>query len=183
MYLSFLKNKIILFLFLFLYIYNIVFIFFPGSLNSRSFIGVLGFIYMLLVTRKIDKSFFNTILLYFFLIICTSIISLLNISKNADYWLLQHLIISLIYLIGAYFLCVSLTKKVSFSSFIYIIVLAILFHNLIAFIAMISHGFLQDMIFSIQKLDSEIFFELKDGYTRAIGFGVGNFFMGGVTSG
>ena len=48
---------------------------------------------------------------------------------------------------------------------------------------MISHGFLQDMIFSIQKLDSEIFFELKDGYTRAIGFGVGNFFMGGVTSG
>ena len=183
MYLSFLKNKIILFLFLFLYIYNIVFIFFPGSLNSRSFIGVLGFIYMLLVTRKIDKSFFNTILLYFFLIICTSIIIILNISKNADYWLLQHLIISLIYLIGAYFLCVSFTKKVSFSSFIYIIVLAILFHNLIAFIAMISHGFLQDMIFSIQKLDSEIFFELKDGYTRAIGFGVGNFFMGGVTSG
>ena len=183
MYLSFLKNKIILFLFLFLYIYNIVFIFFPGSLNSRSFIGVLGFIYMLLVTRKIDKSFFNSILLYFFLIICTSIIIILNISKNADYWLLQHLIISLIYLIGAYFLCVSFTKKVSFSSFIYIIVLAILFHNLIAFIAMISHGFLQDMIFSIQKLDSEIFFELKDGYTRAIGFGVGNFFMGGVTSG
>ena len=183
MYLSFLKNKIILFLFLFLYIYNIVFIFFPGSLNSRSFIGVLGFIYMLLVTRKIDKSFFNTILLYFFLIICTSIIIILNISKNADYWLLQHLIISLIYLLGAYFLCVSFTKKVSFSSFIYIIVIAILFHNLIAFIAMISHGFLQDMIFSIQKLDSEIFFELKDGYTRAIGFGVGNFFMGGVTSG
>ena len=65
MYLSFLKNKIILFLFLFLYIYNIVFIFFPGSLNSRSFIGVLGFIYMLLVTRKIDKSFFNYLHIYY----------------------------------------------------------------------------------------------------------------------
>ena len=118
MYLSFQKNKVILFLFLFLYIYNIVFIFFPGLLNSRSFIGILGFIYVLLVTRKIDKSFFNTIVLYLFLIIYTSIIIILNISKNADYWLLQHLIISLVYLLGAHFLCVSFTKEVSFSSFI-----------------------------------------------------------------
>ena len=48
---------------------------------------------------------------------------------------------------------------------------------------MITHGWVQDFIFSIQKLDGEIFYEMKEGYTRAVGLGIGNLFLGGVISG
>ena len=175
-------KNILLFLLLFLYIYNIGFVFFPGFLKSRMLIGIIGFFYSI-KCQFFNKKIFSVFILYFVFIVFTLFIIILNFFKGFDVWFIQHLFLSILYLFGAYFICHFYSRKVLFTTFIYIIVLSILIHNVTAFIGMLTHGIVQDFIFSIQKLDGRIFYEMKDGYSRAVGLGIGNLFLGGVISG
>lgn len=175
-------KNIFLFFLLFIYIYNIGFVFFPGSLKSRMLIGIFGFFYTI-KHQSFNKKIFSVFISYCVFIVFTLFIIILNSFKGFDIWFVQHLFLSILYLFGAYFICHFYSRNISFTTFIYIIVLCILIHNVIAFIGMFTHGIVQNFIFSIQKLDGEIFYEMKNGYTRAVGLGVGNLFLGGVISG
>ena len=169
-----------LFVALFLYVYNIAFAFAPVGIRTRMLLGVLGIVVYL--NHFLNNSTICRISLFNFLFIALSIVSL-AINQTSDYWFIQFSILNILYISSAVLLAFLLDKfSFSFYQLCFFLILVVLLHNLMAFCGFVNSN-VRDLILDLQQpiTVDNIYEEYKE--VRSMGFGIGNFFIGGGISG
>ena len=169
-----------LFVALFLYVYNIAFAFAPMGIRTRMLLGVLGIIVYL--NYFLNNSTICKITLFNFIFIALAIVSL-AVNQTSDYWFIQFSVLNIIYISSAVLLSFLLNKfSISFYQLCFFLIFVILFHNLIAFYGFINSD-IRSLILDLQQpiTANNVYEEYEE--IRSIGFGLGNFFIGGGISG
>lgn len=171
----------------FCYIYNFNLFFIPFSLKTRMLIGALGAGGMLLTTtgqqcQRIGKVT-GTIVGFCFSLLVVAILSI-AINFQSDYWLIQFVVLTIIYLIASKYSAQKICKVANYDIykvyrwFVYLILL----HNVVAFLGLLIPG-LMSVIIEIQGVDRVFNQYMIDSRLRSYGLGEGQFFVGGLISG
>ena len=175
-------NNILFFLLLFLYIFNIIPPIGPSKKGTRIYIGIIGFVF-LLCSSYINRKTVLKLLLLNVLLILSSLLTVL-VNNTSDFWYVQFAILNVTYISGALLLVYLLSPVLtSFYKWLEFIIYCILINSLISFAGFIYNPIML-FITSIQELGSESLIEGTINWgVRALGFGSGNFFFGGVING
>ena len=175
-------NNILFFLLLFLYIFNIIPPIGPSKIGTRIYIGIIWFVF-LLCSSYINRKTVLKLLLLNVLLILSSLLTVL-VNNTSDFWYVQFAILNVTYISGALLLVYLLSPVLtSFYKWLEFIIYCILINSLISFAGFIYNPIML-FITSIQELGSESLIEGTINWgVRALGFGSGNFFFGGVING
>lgn len=174
-------TAILLYVVTFLYIYNIKFVFIPGPLRSRMIIGIIAFFAFFMLGKTAWRVCGKVIMM-------SAVFCLLNVlsclgSQMNDYWFVQFSVLTILYCFGGYWIGYLIKEKLHFSvyQFLSLFVIIVTVHNLIAFAGFVFPpianfiGSVQDVGGGEAAMSSIVEFQV-----RALGFGVGNFFIGAV---
>lgn len=178
------KKRIRNFLWLFLYIYNILFAGLPAMLRTRMIIGGWGVVAQAFRNRQYWSRIFTTIIGLNLLFVACSIITA-AVNGHYDFWFTQYAALCCLYLFGGIYVAYQFKAKAySFNDFLYFIAWVILIHTIIAITAY-SIKPLGTWVHSIQSYGSsaEAMASVLKYHSRAIGFGIGAFFVGGYICG
>ncbi|PUV22963.1 hypothetical protein DCO56_18765 [Sphingobacterium athyrii] len=171
----------------FLYLFHISFKPLPYVLRTRLIIALIG-VYFILRKRKIFLNYkvLKLILLTVLAIFPILISSLIN--KHFDFWFVQNIVLTLIYLLSSYGMMKLLFyywgTDFSIIDILKLIVYAIAFHNLITALGFVFPG-VGSVINMIQNQDENtqlVINSIIEFQSRFIGLGIGSFFTGGVVS-
>lgn len=170
---------------LFLYVFNISFFFFPERIRTRILIGGWGFIKRFVGTSHYNKYIVEVIALNFCFVLSCCITYLF--TNNYAFWFTQHAALNVVYMFGGIYIAERYVRSglISYNKFLYYVLIVILLHNILAFLGYVITPF-QKFILDIQHIGSDEVDVLKNivrFHSRAIGFGVGRFFHGGVIGG
>ena len=165
----------------FLYIYNIKFVFIPGPLRSRMIIGIIAFFAFFMLGRTAWRACGKVIMM-------SAVFCLLNVlsclsNRTNDYWFVQFSALTILYCFGGYWIGYLIKEKLHFSvyQFLSLFVVIVTVHNLIAFVGFVFPP-IANFIKSIQDVGGteSAMNSITGFHVRALGFGVGNFFIGAV---
>ena len=169
----------------FLYLFHISFKPLPYVLRTRLIIALIG-VYFILRKRKIFLNYkvLKLILLTVLAIFPILISSLIN--KHFDFWFVQNIVLTLIYLLSSYGMMKLLFyywgTDFSIIDILKLIVYAIAFHNLITALGFVFPG-VGSVINMIQNQDENtqlVINSIIEFQSRFIGLGIGSFFTGGL---
>ena len=175
-------KRILSFILLFLYIFNVIPPIGPSKIGTRIYIGIIGF-FFLICSSYVKKNSVIKLLSLNLLFVFFSLLTVL-INNTTDFWYVQFALLNVVYISGALFLVYLFAPSLkSLYNWIEYIIYCILLNSLVAFIGFVYHPIML-FITSIQKLGNESLIEgIFDWNVRALGFGSGNFFWGGVING
>ncbi len=169
---------------LFFYIFTTNFTFLPGLIATRMLIGGWGVVTQAF-NKRLPGKFVMDVIVYNSLFVFATLITFFFTGHFAT-WFVQHAALNIVYMFGGLYVAYLFTRyNISWYQFLYIIILIILLHNIIAFAGTFLFPAIGNFIVSIQKfsLGNEIMMRTLQWHTRAIGFGIGSFFLGGSISG
>lgn len=143
-------------------------------------IGGCGVIYCLFKYGiKTDKTIIDYIKISIPIVLC-SFVSMLYNSTN-DFWMIQFLLLNIIYIIGGFFL-IDVFKITDVYKIAKIFIYCVLANIIIALMGLVFSP-ISDVILGMQAdLNSSKagVYQMQEFKSRAIGFGIGNFFTGGI---
>lgn len=173
---------LLLYITLFLYIFNIVPHIGPSKIGTRIYIGIIGLIY-LISSQYLYKKTVLKLIFYNGLLVIFSLLTVI-INNTSDIWYIQFAILNILYISGALLIThIFSSLLTSFYQFIELIIYCILANSVISFAGFIYNPIML-FITSIQELGNESLIEGTINFgVRALGFGSGNFFFGGVING
>ncbi len=177
-------KKILSYVVVFLYIFNIKFIFIPGPLRTRMILGLVGCLFIFTLGKTAWKDCMLVIALN--LVYCCLCLFSCSINNTTDFWFIQYACLNILYCIGGYSIGKYMMDKMNMSIYdiLSLFVYVVLIHNVIAFAGFIFQP-ISDFILRIQDImatDSAMAPIIKF-HLRAVGLGVGNFFLGAVITG
>lgn len=173
----------IFFVLVFLFVFNINFSFFPSLLRTRMLLGGMGLFYCVCSSSKSRSSLFKIVCLNIPLALICAFSLLVN--GTTDFWLIQYSILNVTYFSAAYMIVDGFKRKLPLDNVFLIktFVIAVLVNTMSAFIGFI-YAPVSHFLLSIQTLDAgdAALSAITDFQVRAVGWGVGNFFIGGMMS-
>lgn len=179
--------RVLILLLLLLFIFHISFKPFPYFLRTRLLLLLLSFYFILRFPISVISLQLLRVIGWVILAIVPIILTSF-INAGFDYWFIQNIFLTLIFLFSSYGVVkfIQIIYKDSFSVKVLFqyIVGAIALHNLIALVGFLVPG-IGEGINSFQNQDSDattVIDSIMMFQSRIIGLGIGTFFTGGITS-
>lgn len=178
------KRKFQNFLWMFFYIYNVLFAGVPAMFRTRMIIGGWGTIVLLFKKGHYWSYIFTTIILLNMLFVACTVVTA-AVNSHYDLWFTQYATLCCIYLMGGIYVSSQFRVKVySFDDFLYFIAWVILIHSILTICGYAIRP-LGQWIYTIQSFGGadNVISTVTYWHSRAIGFGIGSFFSGGILCG